>query len=194
MKYPATPIGRVAYGYLIEPGENLNKDQEWLCALEISIEDSEPLMALLEEEIERGYKEHRDWPKDRSKLNIPYKQATKKDESGERVPNPDALLWTFKRKVNLKDGRKNNPPQIISSQAELIRPEDRPDVSSGSTGKVIFTPRAYSWAGQRGVKFGLIGFQIKELVTKSMIEVAPLEGGWVPEGSMSDLDLSVLAG
>ena len=194
MKYPATPVGRVAFGHMVEPGENLGKKLEWMCALELSMKDSEPLLALLEQEIERGYKEHREWPKDKSKLNVPYKQATMKDEAGDRVPNPDALLWSFKRNVDLRTGNRNSPPQIISSQAELIRPEDRPDISSGTTGKVIFTPRAYSWAGQHGIKFGLIGFQIKELVTKSMIDVAPIEGGWVPEGSMSDLDLSVLAG
>ena len=97
------------------------------------------------------------------------------------------------RKKNDGTSQPNTPPQIISSKGVVCKTDERPNVGNGSTGKVIFAPYAYSIAGQNGVGFRLIGFQIAALKeTEEVITLPPIEGGWEPEGRETDIDLSEL--
>ena len=197
-----TGVGRFAFGSLVEPGKNLNGHPEWCCALQLDMKASEPLINLVAEYIDAGYKQYGDlWPKKSESLNVPYKQATKPagDGTDNRVPDPDNLLWKITRngKVNRNGAQVDNtPPQIISGSGKVLRPEQIPNIGFGSTGVAIFHPAVYSYAGQHGVKFRLVGFQIAELKEGGALpELAPIEGGWTPDSDGdAAVDLAALVG
>jgi hypothetical protein len=196
-----TGIGRFAFGSLIEPGKNLNGFPEWQCMLELDMKASEPLLNIVAEYIDIGYKQFGDgWPKAQESLNVPYKGATKPNPSGEgRIPDPEHLLWKICRKGKVRrNGAEvdNTPPRIISGTGKVLRPEQIPNIGFGSTGVAIFHPTVYSYAGQHGVKFRLVGFQIAELKEGGALpDMAPIEGGWAPESDGdAAVDLAALVG
>ena len=196
-----TGIGRFAFGSLVEPGKNLSGRAEWSCHLELDMKASEPLLNIVAEYIDAGYKQFGDvWPKKQESLNVPYKQATQPNPSGEgRIPDPDHLLWKIVRNGMVKrNGAEmdNTPPRIISGSGKVLRPEQIPNIGFGSTGVAIFHPGVYSYAGQHGVKFRLVGFQIAELKEGGALpDLAPIEGGWTPDSDGdAAVDLAALVG
>ena len=197
-----TGLGRFAFGSLVEPGQNLNGHPEWCCALELDMKASEPLLNLVAEYIDAGYKQFGDaWPKKPESLNVPWKAATKPAGNGsdQRIPDPDHLLWKIVRKGKVKrNGAEvdNTPPRIVSGSGKVLRPDQIPNIGFGSTGVAIFQPAVYSYAGQHGVKFRLLGFQIGQLQEGGALpDLAPIEGGWTPESDGdAAVDLAALVG
>ena len=197
-KQEVSPIGRYCFGSIRDLAEDLSKRPAWEAHIEIDDKLAAGMFEIVEQTISEGYKKFSSaWPKDMDKLNRPFKPATDKSESGVRVPKEGFHLWKFKR-MGFKTGndgkkQKNTPPQIISAKGVVCKTDERPNVGNGSTGKVIFAPYPYSIAGQNGVGFRLIGFQIAELrETEEVISLPPIEGGWEPEGRETDIDLSAL--
>ena len=197
-----SPLGRYAFGSIIDTTTNMNEKTEWLLWLELNMKDSEELLKLVTDEIKLGYDEFgKTWP-DQEKLHVPYRQATMPDPEGgaDRVTNPDAMIWIFKRKGTYfdKKARKDvakSPPQVIDSDGIPVRMDERPPVGYGSTLKALFHSDHYFFKGQSGVAFRLNGFQIGELKqsgTDVAQNLAPISGGW--KQHESDVDLSALVG
>ena len=197
-----SPLGRYAFGSVIDTTTNMNEKSEWLLWLELSNKDSEELLKLVADEIKLGYDEFgKKWPT-QDQLNKPYRQATMPDPDGgsDRVPNPDAMIWIFKRKGTFFDkktrtDKAKTPPQVIDSDGIPVKMDDRPNVGYGSTLKALFHADHYSYLGQHGVAFRLNGFQIgelREVGTDVAGNLAPISGGWKQHDS--DVDLSALVG
>ena len=197
-----SPLGRYAFGSIIDTTTNMNEKTEWLLWLELDMKDSEELMKLVTEQITLGYDEFgKQWP-DQLKLNVPYKQATMPDPEGgsDRVPNPDAMIWIFKRKGVYFDKKARiekpkTPPQVIDSEGIPVKMDERPPVGYGTTLKALFHADHYFYKGQSGVAFRLNGFQIahlKQSGTDVAGNLAPISGGW--KQHESDVDLSALVG
>lgn len=196
-----SPLGRYAFGSIIDTTTNLNEKAEWLLWLELSVEDSEPLFAILEEEVKLGVEEFgKTFATD--KIHRPYRQATMPDPDGgsERIENPEAFIWVFKRKATYFDSKARKevtkaPPQIVDSEGIPVKMDERPVVGYGSTVKALFQADHYSFKGQKGIAFRLNGVQIGTLKTNGGEigkDLAPIEGGWKQHNS--DVDLSVLVG
>lgn len=197
-----SPLGRYAFGSIIDTTTNMNDKPEWLLWLELNMKDSEKLLELVTEQIQLGYDEFgKQWP-DQSKLHVPYRQATMPDPAGgsDRVPNPDAMIWIFKRKGTYMDKKSRTekaktPPQVIDSEGIPVKMNERPPVGYGTTLKALFISDHYFYKGQSGIAFRLNGFQIGELKqsgTDVATNLAPINGGW--KQHESDVDLSALVG
>ena len=197
-KQEVSPLGRYCFGSIRDLEEDLSKRPCWEAHIEIEDKIAAGMFEIVEQAISDGYKKFGNaWPKDMNKLNRPFKPATDKSESGERVPKEGFSLWKFKRMGMKKnqDGTSapNTPPQIIDAQGMVCKTDERPNVGNGSTGKAIFVPYAYSIAGQNGVGFRLLGFQVASLKqSEEVINLPPIEGGWQQEGRETDIDLSEL--
>ena len=198
-----SPLGRYAFGSIIDTTTNMNEKPEWLLWLELSMKDSEELLKLVTEQIKLGYDEFgKQWPAEQDKLNKPYRQASMPDPAGgsDRVPNPDAMIWIFKRKGTYFDKKTRRdvpkpPPQVIDSEGIPVKVDDRPPVGYGTTLKALFHVDHYYFKGQSGVAFRLNGFQIGKLRqsgTDVAGNLAPISGGW--KQHESDVDLSALVG
>jgi hypothetical protein len=190
-----TPVGRMAYGSLIEPKEDPFGGCNWTVALVLKEEDSDGLLAVVETELEAARKKNPQFPKSNEKLNLPYSLSTTKNDKGEKEIVEGELLWRFKRKLILKrrtgEEDRNTPPALYDSNGRFVSDLVK-EIGWGSTGKVIYTPFTYCNTMNSGVSFQLTGFQINELVKSTDIELAPIPGGFVADSAPIDDPLSVL--
>ena len=168
-----SPLGRYAFGSVIDVTKNLNDEDEWLLWLELSVEQSEPLIQLVEDEIKLGYDEFGKGWGDKAKLNKPYKQATMPDPEGgsKRVENPDALIWVFKRKGQYMDHKTRTmkpktPPVIVDSDGIPVKMDDRPAVGYGSTVKALFHSDHYQWKGSKGIAISACGLNLSAMQSR----------------------------
>lgn len=196
-----SPLGRFAFGNLVEISDGSKGDPHWLCALEVQAADSHPLIELIGQTVDEGYSDPKLgklWPKDQNQLIVPYKQATRRVEgSEEREVNPDALLFKFKRRGTIKrDGAEvaNTPPVIIGgATGKPLAPHQIPPIGYGTTGVVVFQCNPYSVLGKHGVSLRLLGFQIQNLVEHGQLTQLPaMEGAWAPADEAESVDLSQL--
>jgi len=191
-----TPVGTLAWASLINTTDNLSKKQEWNCALEIPKSQCEGLIEFLDVCIDKLRADFPGWPADNKKLKRGFTFASTKGEDGERIDNPNAYLFRFKRPatrfVNGKESERP-APQLWDSLGKHILPEEIDDIGSGTTGKVIFRPYGYDHVGNQGISLGLEGFQILELKTKTAaLELPPMEGGFVHNGHGDAINLNDL--
>ena len=183
-----TPTGKIAFCSLNEPRENLAKNLEWNVAIQLSEEESVPLLEALNKELEMKQKAGK-FPAELPKnMHWPYKPAQQKDDAGVYQDLPGFYLWIFKRKAtkNFKgEVSRNAPPQIFdASGTHLMNP---PQISGGSLVRAIFEPFAYSKI-QYGVQCQLRGVQIVSLVDSNEIKLDPVEGGWIaPDNALGQL-------
>jgi hypothetical protein len=195
----ATPIGRIAYSSLITPRLNENNGKnEYSLGFVLKEEDCEEIFAKIEKVLEETRQRDPRFPKDNSKLNMPYKPSMTKDEqTGEKVPVEGELLFNFKRNATrtLRTGEvvRNDPPMIYDSTGRLVDPNSIGRIGSGTTGKAVYEFYVYNMAAAKGVQMQLVGFQISELKRPEEIQLAPIEGGWVAEESEADEIAGLLA-
>ena len=197
IEHRPTPVGTLAWAQLINTTENLSGKQEWNCALEIPKSQCGGLLKHLEASIDKLRADFPGWPADSTKLKKGYTFASTKGEDGERIDNPNAYLFRFKRPamrlVNGKEAERP-APQLWDSLGKQILPEDIEDIGAGTTGKVIFRPYGFDKSGNQGIGLSLEGFQILELKTKtSALELQPMEGGFVHNSHDDAINLNDLA-
>lgn len=200
MNYNVTPAGRLIWTDIVEPRADLSGRMVYQAGIELSISDSEGLMEILAECIKQARSTNPKFPADDKKLNVPYKPAKRKDDSGNMVVNPDALVWNFKRMaVRIYNGEeKKNPPPILYDASGAIVTGKVADIGRGTLGKVVFRTYNYARGAQAGIGFGLEGFQIIELAENaSKVDLPPVAGGWTHEDAEAPAeatDLSSLFG
>lgn len=183
-----TPTGKIAFCSLNEPRENLSKNLEWNIAIQLSEEDSVPLLETLNKEVETKQKAGKFPAAMPSTMHWPYQPAKQKDETGVYHELPGFYLWKFVRKATrVKNGEvsRTAPPQILDASGTFLT--NPPRVSGGSLVRVVWEPFAYSKV-QFGVQAQLRGVQIISLVDSSEIKVDAVEGGWIaPDNALGQL-------
>ena len=183
-----TPTGKIAFCSLNEPRENLSKNLEWNVAIQLSEEESVPLLEALNKELEMKQKAGK-FPTELPKnMHWPYQPAKQKDEAGVYQELPGFYLWKFVRKATrVKNGEvsRTAPPQIFdASGTHLMNP---PTISGGSLVRAIWEPFAYSKV-QFGLQCQLRGVQIVSLVDSNEIKLDAVEGGWIaPDNALGQL-------
>ena len=173
-----SPEGVFIFGALIDPRSN-EYGTEWCCGLQLTVEAGEAIAKSVEDAL--ANKRNRDpaFPKSNKQIKLPFSQARKRNEAGEWEPDPEHIIWNFKRKWEVKvngELTRNTPPLTYDSTGRLCEVKD---IGYGSRVKVIYDCYCYTMNGG-GVKLELIGVQIAELKQRSL-ELAPIEGGWVAE-------------
>ncbi len=184
-----TPIGVYVWGHLIEPGENKNSGElEWNIGIVCPEDECQPIFTRVEEVLAEARRRDPLFPKDNSKLLLPFSPALKKNEAGELEPNEGFVTLKMKRKRMIKrrdagERTVNTPPRIYDSEGKSVVV---PQIPRGSKGKAVFDVFAYNMKASKGVSFGLKGFQIVELVTMDDT-LPPVEGGWRAESELDQL-------
>lgn len=193
-----SPVGTMRWGNVVAPKSNQYGCDTWDVALTMGEEESLPLISLVERMINEAMSSRPAFPKDRSKLYVPYDQSKKKLPDGSFEPIDDELLWKFKRKTEIK-GRngelsRNTPPAIYDSTGRLCTDEIG-SVGWGSVIKVVFEPFHYAAGATAGVSFLLTGIQIVQLEDDQSFAPPPIEGGFIAarveqgsDGGAEDLD------
>lgn len=195
-----TPIGRIAFGSLIQPRLNDNNGKtEWHLGLVMKEEDCEEIFANIENALTEQRQRDLRFPRDNTKLNMPYQPSMTKDEqTGEKVPVEGELLFKMKRNATrtLRTGEteRNDPPKIYDSTGRLVNAATIGRIGGGTTGKAVYDIYVYNMAAAKGVQLQLVGFQINELKQPDEVQLAPIEGGWVAEESEADEIAGLLAG
>ena len=195
-----TPIGRIAFGALTTPRVNDNNGKtEWHLGLVLKEEECEEIFANIENALTEARQRDLRFPKDNSKLNMPFQPSMTKDEqTGEKVPVDGELLFKMKRNASrtLRTGEteRNDPPKIYDSTGRLVSPGSIGRIGGGTTGKAVYDLYVYNMTAAKGVQMQLIGFQINELKQPEEVQLAPIEGGWVAEESEADAIAGLLAG
>ena len=183
-----TPTGKIAFCSLNEPRENLAKNLEWNVAIQLSEQESVPLLEALNKELQMKQKAGK-FPAELPKnMHWPYQPAKQKDDTGVYQELPGFYLWKFVRKATRNyngEVSRNAPPQIFdASGTHLMNP---PQIGGGSLVRAIFEPFAYSKASY-GVQCQLRGVQIVSLVDSNEIKLEPVEGGWIaPDNALGQL-------
>lgn len=179
-----SPIGAMVFGSIVEPRENPNSGKvEWNLGFVLSLEDSNSIMENIATAVAAKRAANPKFPQTDDKLKFPYRPSQRRNEEGEKEMDPDNLLWNFKRNATYqtKTGeiKQNNPPALYDSLGRLVTGTiDR--VPSGTTGKVVYDIYVYDMPGAKGVSLQIVGFQIAEM-KKIETDLAPIEGGWVPD-------------
>ena len=195
-----TPIGRIAFGSLIQPRLNDNNGKtEWHLGLVLKEEDCEEIFANIENALTEQRQRDLRFPRDNTKLNMPYQPSMTKDEqTGEKVPVEGELLFKMKRNATrvLRTGEteRNDPPKIYDSTGRVVNGATIGRIGGGTTGKAVYDIYVYNMAAAKGVQLQLVGFQINELKQPDEVQLAPIEGGWVAEESEADEIAGLLAG
>ena len=162
---------------------------QWDVGLVLSDEDSIPLLALVDEEIAKQRSTNRNFPKVNDKLRLPYRPSMKKNDAGDKELVEGEMLWSFKRKFEIKQRngelKRNNPPVIYDSLGRVCT-EKVPMVGSNTILKVVYDVFSYGNNMGAGVSFGLVGIQIVELVAPKVMELEPIEGGFIAPDSEDD--------
>jgi hypothetical protein len=179
-----SPIGAMVFGSIVEPRENPNSGKvEWNLGFVLGLEESNTIMENIATAVAAKRAANPKFPQTDDKLKFPYRPSIRRNEEGEKEPDPDSLLWNFKRNATYqtKTGeiKQNNPPALYDSLGRLVTGTiDR--VPSGTTGKVVYDIYVYDMPGAKGVSLQIVGFQIAEM-KKIETDLAPIEGGWVPD-------------
>lgn len=195
-----TPIGRIAFGALTTPRVNDNNGKtEWHLGLVLKEEECEEIFANIETALAEQRQRDLRFPKDNSRLNMPYQPSMTKDEqTGEKVPVDGELLFKFKRNAvrTLRTGEteRMDPPKIYDSTGRVVNPATIGRIGGGTTGKAVYELYVYNMTAAKGVQMQLIGFQICELKQPDEVQLDPIEGGWIAEESEADEIAGLLAG
>ena len=174
----------MVFGSLVDPRENPNSGKpEWNLGFVVSVSDAETIFQAIEQALEEKRSRDLRFPKGNEGLKMPYRPSEKKDETGQKVVDPENLLFSFKRnaQVTTKTGEIKNttPPSLYDSAGKIVTGTIG-GIRGGTTGKVVYEVYVYDRAGSKGVSLQIVGFQIAQLA-KDTIELAPIEGGWVSE-------------
>ena len=184
-----TPIGRIVWGSLVEPRENqANGEMEWALGLVCSEEECQPIFEAIESALSEARAKDLKFPRDNSKLYLPFQPAMKKGEDGELEPEEGCVTLKFKRKRMIRkrgasEKTTNTPPRIYDSDGKFV---ELPDVPRGSRGKAVFDMYTYNTATTKGLSFGLRGFQVVELFERED-SIPAVEGGWRAETELDQL-------
>ena len=185
MRNLVTPVGRFVFGSILSPRVNPNNDSlEYTAGFVLSVEDSQSLLENMEQALVEHRAKNPNFPDTNDKLNFPYEVSRKLLESGEKVEDPDNLLWKFKNKAQYKSKQtgemiNKTPPSIYDSLGRIITNKlDR--IPGGTTGKIVYDVWVYDQKVAKGVQLQIKGFQIASMVQEHL-ELQPIEGGWVAE-------------
>lgn len=184
-----TPIGRIVWGSLVEPRENqANGEMEWSLGLVCSEVECEAIFEAIESALSEARAKDLKFPRDNSKLYLPFQPAMKKGEDGELEPDEGFVTLKFKRKRMIRkrgasEKAMNTPPRIYDSTGKFV---ELPDVPRGSKGKAVFDMYTYNTATTKGLSFGLRGFQVVELFERDD-SIPAVEGGWRAETELDQL-------
>lgn len=197
-QHATAAIGRIAFGSVIEARLNESSGKtEWSMGWVVPEADAQDIFDSIERAIEEMRQRNPRFPKDNSKLHMPFSQSMKKDENGERVPEDGVLLFKFKRNASrtLKTGEQqpNTPPHLYDSTGRLVDPKTIGRVGGGSTGRVVYETYVYDMPAAKGVQLQLVGFQVDQLRKEEAMVLPTIEGGWVAEQSEADEIAELLA-
>lgn len=191
MRNLVTPVGRLVFGNLVSPRANPNNDQlEYTAGLVLSIEESEGILANIEQALAEHRVKNPLFPPVNDKLYFPYEVSKKKNEAGELIEEPGSLLWKFKLKAQYRDRNtgewvNKTPPALYDSLGRVVTGKvDR--IPGGSEGKVVYDIFVYDQKSSKGVQLQIRGFQIGKLEQRG-IELQPIEGGFI--AGEDDIDL-----
>lgn len=191
-----TELCRFAFGSLLTPKANPYGKVQYDAGVVLTEKDSQSIFEAIEEALEnyRGGPRGKDLPPN-DKLNMPWRQSTKKNDAGEKEEVPGEFLWVFKRphtwKTKSGEEQRNTPPLIYDSMGRIV--QDITEIPGGSTGKVIYEVGIYNNMGNSGVTLRLIGFQVAELAEMGGLELQPIEGGtFVAEAEDAVADMNSL--
>ena len=180
-----TPIGTFLFPALVTPTRDLSNNEVWACGLHVPLDESDQLLAIVEAVLTDARRSMPGFPKtDKFKdsrgredfLNMPYRQATKKDGEA-RVPIDGLLQWSFKRKTTTKKGNPASRPVILDPRGSIVA--DPPEIGYGSKGRIAFKAFAYDNAS-KGVGFYLVGAQVSSLAAGELDGADAIDGDWVP--------------
>lgn len=185
-----TPVGLYVWGNLVDPGENrASGELQWDLGLVCAEDECQEVFAAVEEALNEARRRDSLFPKDNGKLLLPFGPSQKKNEEGEYEPQDGFVILKFKRKRLVKrrgeaEKKVNTPPRIYDSEGKIIQV---PSVPRGSKGKAVFDIYTYNMPANKGVAFGLVGFQIVELGEQADDSLPPVKGGWRAESELDQL-------
>lgn len=159
-----TDEGVAVYPWLNKPDTQFDPEGTYKTGIRMPLDAAKPLI----HEMEHLAKE--EFGSKSTKAKLPFKVD---DDTGD-------IIFTAKTKYQ---------PKMVDSTGQVIAPSAIPKVWGGSKLKIKGNMNTYSAAGNIGVNLQLRAVQIIELsegVSNSDATFAPVEGGFVAEGTSSD--------
>jgi hypothetical protein len=168
--------------------ENQAGEMEWSLGLVCPEEECQEIFETIESALAEARAKDLKFPRDNSKLHLPFQPAMKKTEAGELEPDEGFITLKFKRKRMIRkrgsaEKTLNVPPRIYDSDGKFVQ---LPEIPRGSRGKAVFDIYCYNTPTTKGVSFGLRGFQVVELFRRDE-SIPAVEGGWRAETELDQL-------
>jgi len=171
-----TPLGTAAWSAVVTPRENRASGRlEWSLGLVV---DEAAITDLLQqlEEIISGAAQRDPAFANRAGLHYPIKPSMKKDQAGNKQPEPGKVVINAKRaaqRIYQGQAQPNQPPILYDALGQPA--QGVIEVPPGSKVKMIVECYHYNKAGQVGIGLDLCGVQIGQLA-ENMPELTPIEG------------------
>ena len=190
-----SPIGKIVFGTIQEPRLNqYNNKLEWSLGLVFDLKTSQSMIDIADEALKEAAKRS---PKVAAGLNkaiLPYKPAQILNPDGTKLPDPDNLLFTFKRNATRMvaatgEEARTSAPIIYGSDGAPLTSFNKV-IGRETTGSVVFKTYVYDKFSV-GCQFQIEGFQISELNEggSAPATLAPIAGNVTNETeSLSILD------
>jgi hypothetical protein len=185
MQDQITPIGEILYPSLVTAGADLSSNGCWQCGLRITLDEAQPIIALVDEVLAEYRRDNPTFPpaatwKNRQGreeyLNFPYRPARRRISDDQYEIIEGKIDLSFKRLVKTRKGYDSTPPVILSSKGQMVK--NPPEITYGSVGRIIFSPFVYD-NQSKGVAFYLKGAQIKSIAA-NVLSAPPMDDGWDP--------------
>ena len=171
-----TPLGTAAWSAVVAPRENRASGRlEWSLGLVVEETAITELLQQLEQIITTAAQRDPAFT-NRAGLHYPIKPSMKKDQMGNKQPEPGKVVINAKRAAQrMVNGQPspNQAPIIYDAMGQLA--QNVIEVPPGSKVKMIVEAYSYNKAGQVGIGLDLCGVQIGQLA-ENMPELAPIEG------------------
>jgi hypothetical protein len=171
-----TPLGTAAWSAVVTPRENRASGRlEWSLGLVVDEAAITELLQTLEQVINNAAQRDAAFT-NRAGLHYPIKASMKKDQMGNKTPEPGKVVINAKRaaqRIFQGQTTPNSAPILYDAMGLLAK--DVIEVPPGSKVKMIVEAYSYNKAGQVGIGLDLCGVQIGQLA-ENMPELTSIEG------------------
>tara|TARA_B000000565_G_scaffold204094_1_gene157584 strand:+ start:1080 stop:1697 length:618 start_codon:yes stop_codon:yes gene_type:complete len=190
-----SPIGKIVFGTIQEPRLNqYNNKLEWSLGLVFDMKTAQVLIDIADQALKEAAKRSPKVAAQITQAKLPYKPAQILQPDGTKLPDPDNLLFTFKRNATRMvaatgEEARTSAPIIYGSDGAPLTSFNKV-IGRETTGSVVFKTYVYDKFSV-GCQFQIEGFQISELNEggSAPATLAPIAGNVTNETeSLSILD------
>ena len=162
-----SPIGKIAFGTIQEPRLNqFSNKLEWNLGIVFDMKTAQTLIDIVDQALKDAAQRSPKVAAQMTQAKLPYKPAQILQQDGTKLPDPDNMLFTFKRNATRTlpatgEEVRTSGPIIYGSDGTPLTSFNKV-IGRETTGSVVFKTYIYDKFSV-GCQFQIEGFQISEL-------------------------------